>query len=94
MSSIDDEFKHESLQDSESIVGYLYALAEGFSSGKIIFGSKAKTLIFHPHGLLKMEVKAKKRSDRVRLSIKFSWKDGIENRNRDQESLIIDTAKS
>jgi len=36
----DEEFKHESLQDRETIVKYLTALGEGFKDGKILLGSK------------------------------------------------------
>jgi len=92
MGSSDDEFKHESLQDTNSIIKYLEALSAGFEGGKIILGSKDKTLMLHPHGLLKMVVKAKKKSDRVRLILKFTWKDGvIDTKGNSKEPLTIDT---
>jgi len=89
----DEEFKHESLQDRETIVKYLTALGEGFKDGKILLGSKKKSIVFKPQGLLKLEVKARQKSDRVRLTLKFSWKDGKQTNGFDPEKLIIESVK-
>ena len=36
----DERFKHESMQDTESILKYLDALRSGFETGQIVFSSK------------------------------------------------------
>jgi amphi-Trp domain-containing protein len=69
------EFQHESLQDRESILIYLKALAEGFSSGLITFTDKDGEISLAPGGLVNFEVRANRKRDRVVLSLKLSWKD-------------------
>lgn len=73
MTSINDHFKHESLEDSESIVKYLEALEEGFQKGALQFSSDGQQLILKPHGLINMEVDARRKGDDIRLSIKLRW---------------------
>lgn len=70
-----DEFEHESLQDTESIVTYLEALASGLRSGRLLFCWGDSELILKPNGLLQFAVKARKKDDRMKVSIKISWKD-------------------
>ena len=83
------EFELELLQDSESIVKYLYALAEGIKRGQIVLGSKKKQILFEPHGLIKFKVKAKKKMDASKIVIKMNWDDAIRN-NPITKTLIIE----
>ena len=50
-----DDFKHESLQDTESVARYLQALIEGFEKGRLEFTSDDQTLALEPQGLLDLE---------------------------------------
>jgi amphi-Trp domain-containing protein len=68
------DFEHDSLQDSDSIGAYLESLSQGFSSGRLSFSSGQDDLVVEPKGLLNLAVKARKKSDRVKISIKVSWK--------------------
>ncbi len=76
MSSQTNDFKYESMQDCESIGNYLSSLCEGFSSKKIVLQSDSEEFTVAPHGLLKFEIKAKKKSDRVKLKLEISWRNG------------------
>jgi amphi-Trp domain-containing protein len=69
----EDRFKHESLQDAESIVRYIEALSEGFQNGALLFSSDDKRLVLKPRGLVRLEVEAKKRGEEIKLSLKFRW---------------------
>ncbi len=84
-----EEFKHESLQDKESIVEYFTALSEGFSKGRLAFANKEKQIIFEPKGLLKLDVKAKRKNDKVKFSLKVSWKEEAIDKKKDTGSLVI-----
>ncbi|HEO66222.1 MAG TPA: amphi-Trp domain-containing protein [Spirochaetes bacterium] len=84
-----EEFKHESLQDKESIVEYFNALSEGFSKGRLAFANKEKQIIFEPKGLLKLDVKAKRKNDKVKFSLKVSWKEEAIDKKKDTGSLVI-----
>ncbi len=84
-----EEFKHESLQDKESIVQYFNAISEGFSKGKLAFANREKQIIFEPKGLLKLDVKAKRKSDKIKFSLKVSWKENSNEKQHDDGSLVI-----
>ncbi len=68
------EFKHESVQDRESIVKYLDALSAGFAEGRLSFTLEDKEFVFEPEGLLDFEIKTRRKGDASRISIRISWK--------------------
>ena len=88
--SSDRDFRHESLQDNQSIVNYLNALIEGFSKGEISFKQNSGQIVLNPNGLVQMEIKAQRKTSKSKLSIKFSWKETPFHRDDQQEPLIID----
>jgi amphi-Trp domain-containing protein len=93
MASANDDFKYESLQDRQSIAKYLDALKEGFSSGKIALGSREKQIVFEPAGLLRLEVKARRKGDRVKISLKCGWREESQARESRAETLVIESKK-
>lgn len=72
-SSASDSFKHESLQDCDSIVKYFKALGEGFGNGTLAFSTDSKRLLLKPHGLIRLEVEAKRRDGQVKVNLQFRW---------------------
>lgn len=91
MAQEDDEFRFESMQDRRSIEKYLNALMAGFLNGKIILGNQDQRMVLHPDGLIKLEVKAKKKGDRVKLTLISSWKESKEDKKPPKDELIIET---
>lgn len=75
-SSSNEEFKHESLQDAEAIVRYLNALSDGFGKNRLVFGSSQQSVEFEPARLIKLDVKAKRKNNKTRITLRFSWKEG------------------
>ena len=71
----EQKFFFESLQDTETIKTYLESLIEGIAKKKIILSTEGEDITLHPDGLLKLTVKAKKKADKNRLSIKMAWTD-------------------
>ena len=71
------QFQHESLQDREAIATYLETLREGFESGYLTFSDERGELSLEPHGLVGFEVRVSRKRDRVRLTVRCSWKDGV-----------------
>ncbi len=69
------EFEYDSLQDRESIVKYLDAISQGFARGRLVFGSEGERMILEPQGLIKFSIKVSDKSDKVKLSVKFTWTD-------------------
>ena len=70
----DHEFDHESLQSKRSIIAYLAALQEGFENGTLVISDPEDRIELKPNGLVRLEVQAAQRRDRVRLVLRFEWK--------------------
>jgi amphi-Trp domain-containing protein len=89
MSSI-DEFKHESLQDRESISKYLKTLTDGFQASELIFRNDVEQIILNPEGMIQMELKAKRKDKKVKLSLKLEWKERPHTGDK-EDKLVIDS---
>ncbi len=89
MAESDDEFKHESLQDSKLIVKYLNALSEGFQNGRLLFGTKQQKFVLEPNGLLKVVVGAKRKDRKVKINLKISWTEEKDGKSSSLEPLEI-----
>jgi len=87
--SSDDRFKHESLQDQESIVRYLQALCDGFQSGALLFASDNQRLVLKPQGLVALEVEAKKKNNEIKLGIKIRWTEEPNGEELTMKPLVI-----
>ena len=83
------QLSHESLEDTSSIVRYLHALAEGFESGALKFSAEDTELTLKPSGLVHFEVNASKKRDRLRIALRFTWKDGRGDDTRRPKKLSI-----
>ena len=92
MSSTTGDFSHESLQDAESIVEYIEALAQGFASGRLLFSSGKKEIQLRPSGLLELSVRAKRKDGTTRISVEVSWKEP-RTRKRKSPPLKIEAPK-
>ena len=85
-----DEFKHDSVQDRTSIANYLRALLEGFEKGHLELGTAGQSFVLDPEGLLELEVRAKRKSGRCKLSLKVSWREGEEDNGSDELTIKVD----
>lgn len=68
-----NSFRHESLQDADSIRDILKAITNGFAKGRISFSDEDDEIVMEPKGLLHMRLKAGQEDDRHQLSIRISW---------------------
>jgi amphi-Trp domain-containing protein len=82
-------FKYESVQDMETIVRYLEALAEGFRKGELTLAREGETLVMKPAGLLGFSVEAKLKGVRRKLKFTLGWKEQAESTAGGQPPLII-----
>jgi amphi-Trp domain-containing protein len=73
--STDDDFRHESVQDRQSIVKYLQAITAGIEQGHVAFGGSEHTITLEPSGMLELQVRAKRKGGRVKLGIKLYWRE-------------------
>ncbi len=68
------EFKHESIQDRQSIVKYLKTLWEGIENGRIVFDSEEEEIELVPSDLITLKLRVVRAEDRSRINLQFSWK--------------------
>ncbi|MCF8033166.1 MAG: amphi-Trp domain-containing protein [Desulfarculaceae bacterium] len=87
-------FKHQSMQDSQSIVRYLTALKDGFENGALVFSTNGKRLVLKPQGLVNLEVEAKRKGEGIKLSLKFRWTEEEPATEEGGQPLLIETYKS
>lgn len=84
------EFSHESLQDRDSIVKYLGALAEGLQKGKLMLASNGEQLSLETPNLVRFDVEAKQKRSRAQLTLKLSWKTAKALKELRVEPLMIE----
>jgi len=70
-----DDFRHESVQDRRSIVRYLQALTAGIEQGHIELGTADNMLALEPEGMLELQVRAKRKGGKVKLTVKLNWRE-------------------
>ncbi len=87
----DEKFRHESLQDRESIGKYLNALSDGFLNGKLQFSWKDKRLVLEPQSLIKFDIETKKKDGEVKMILRFRWEQASESSMFAQGPLVIDS---
>lgn len=69
------QFRHESLQDCDSIQSLLKAISDGLGEGRIRFSDEDGELVMEPSGLLNLRVTANEEDSQHRLSIRISWQE-------------------
>ena len=75
MSQGKNNFRHDSLQDSQSISNVLDAITKGLSKGKLVFSDDDNKVVMKPNGLLELKVTASQEDDRQRVSIRITWEE-------------------
>jgi amphi-Trp domain-containing protein len=66
-------FRHESLQTTDSIKDFLKALTNGIAKGKVVLEDDTGTMTLEPEGLLNFKLSAKQDDDRNAITLKISW---------------------
>ena len=73
MSNASNKFRHESLQDRETIADLLASLQRGLSKGELTFSDEDNAITLKPEGLLNLVVKAAGGSELNVLELRISW---------------------
>ena len=73
----EDRFNCESLQDTETMAKYLKSLMDGFEKGEIALKSDEGEFVLHPGDMIDLTVKAKKKKNKSKLTLKISWKNSF-----------------
>ena len=81
-------FKFESTQDADTLRRYLEAIAAGFASGELRLGSREGEVALHPSGMLGFLVEARSMGGRMKLHLKFSWRESSDEEVGDDALTI------
>lgn len=71
----ESRFKYESVQDAETLKRYMEAMTAGFAAGELRFSSREGEVCLHPGGVIGFVVEAKSMGGRMKLNLKFSWRE-------------------
>lgn len=85
----EEKFFFESIQDPDAVKDYLQSLIEGIDSGRVVLATNGDELTLFPTDLMKFTLKAKRKADTSKLSIKLAWKDEKRAEIRSDESMAI-----
>ena len=66
-------FRHESLQDRESIQAILKAITQGVAKGRLELSDEEGEMVLNPEGLLQLKVTASQDTGRHRLNLRITW---------------------
>ena len=70
-----NSFRHESLQNCDSIQAILKALTEGIAKGKVTFNDDDDSISMAPDGLLNLKLTVSQEDNRNRINLRIVWED-------------------
>ena len=82
-----DSFDYESIQDPETIRDFISSLMEGLDKREIVLSSNGNRISLHPSDMLKFAVKAKRKGQTGKITLKISWRETT-SKDADQETGI------
>jgi amphi-Trp domain-containing protein len=83
------KFLYDSVQDAKTLAKYLRAIQEGFEAGRICLSRKDLALTLSPAGLIGFAVEAKAKEGRMKLTLKFSWRESEDDEGPAPDDLDI-----
>lgn len=83
------KFFYESVQDVRTLVEYLRALTDGFEKGEMRFARKDLDMTLSPKGLIGFSVEAKAKEGRMKLALKFAWREAVADPEKQADNLVI-----
>jgi len=81
-------FRHESLQDAETIQDLLKSIARGFARGELVFSDDEDEIIMQPEGLMNLKVTSNQEENWHRINIRITWQTEHNNKKKNK-SLVI-----
>ncbi len=81
-------FRHESIQDLNSITDILKAITKGLEKGELELSDEEGEITFKPEGLLTLKVTGSRNESSDRLNIRISWQHPMKM-NQAKQSLKV-----
>lgn len=67
------DFRHESLQDVQSIQEILESITSAIGKGRVTFSDDEDRILMEPRGLLHLKLTASQEENRQRINIRITW---------------------
>ena len=87
MKNESNDFRHESLQDKETIVDILSSLQQGLSKGTLKFSDEDNEITLKPSGLLNLKIKASGNNELNVLDLRISWQSNKPNKMKKELNI-------
>ncbi len=87
--SDEGNFFHESLQDKQTIKGFLRSLEQGLEKGNIVLSSQDNEFVLNLPNLMKLTLKAKKKGQKSKLEIMIDWQEKKVKQDDENNQLSI-----
>lgn len=84
-------FRHDSIQDSQTIRAILKSITSGLAEGKLKFSDGDDEIVMHPQGLLNLKLTATQEDDRQRVNIRLTWQ--VEEQTPKKNKVLSVSAK-
>lgn len=81
-------FRHDSLQDRQSIQGILKSISNGLAKGKLTFTDEDDSIVMKPDGLLDLKVTATQEPRKNRINIRISWQMDDDNNKKNKKLSV------
>jgi amphi-Trp domain-containing protein len=89
--SSDESFNYESIQDVDTIREFILSLVNGLESGSMNLSSNGDRIELHPSGMLKFSVKAKRKGQTGKVTVRISWKEKPDDRSLSDEPIKVNS---
>ena len=85
-----ESFRHDSLQDSETIADLLSSLQQGLSKGTLSFSDDDSRITLKPSGLLNLTIKASNSDELNVLDLRISWQGSKADKSGKKIRITLD----
>jgi amphi-Trp domain-containing protein len=89
MKNDNNQFRHESLQDRETIADLLSSLQQGLTSGTLKFGDDENKITLKPSGLLNLTITASASGELNMVDVRIAWQSNEPNKIK--KELFVST---
>jgi amphi-Trp domain-containing protein len=80
MKKVNNDFRHRSLQDKDTLVELLASLQQGLKKGTLKFSDEDSSITLKPSGLLNLTIEASSNNDLNVLDVRISWQGNQPNK--------------
>ncbi|WP_027369426.1 amphi-Trp domain-containing protein [Desulfovermiculus halophilus] len=88
----DNEFVHESVQDTATIQGLLRALQEAVAEQRIVLSAEGREMILTPASMLHLSITGRKKGAGNKLKIEISWEDASVFETEQEKHISIQSS--